>query len=158
MSAPISRALRIARPVGIGLLVFAVDQSTKWWAVSTLSPNHERFLVYPWLGLRLRINSGGTLGILQHHGFLFLMLSAVAMLGFIVLLLIVKFTNTGLLAMGSIIGGGLSTMVDQVRLGGGIDFICIPYFTLNLADIALLIGGLVCIFGPSISPRAPAKV
>ncbi len=138
--------------------MFAVDQSTKWWAVSTLSPNHERFLVHPWLGLRLRINSGGTLGILQHHGLLFLMLSVVAILGLIVLLFIVRFTNIGLLAMGSIIGGGLSTVVDQVRLGGGIDFISIPYFTLNLADVVMLVGGLVCIFGPSICPPGSAKV
>jgi lipoprotein signal peptidase len=141
----------------VAVAVVATDQAAKQFVLSMLQPSQTVPVVSPWLTIRLRLNTGGPLGIWPGHNaeFLIVTIAALVLLAFLVLR--APFTTAGLAGMGGITGGAVSTLLDQIRLGGAVDFLGVSYVTFNLADVGIILGGLVCVLGPSLRTRRANK-
>jgi signal peptidase II len=134
------------------MLVLILDQWTKAWVVTNLSPSYvgpRISLIGDYLILYYIKNSGAAFSLFANSIVLvFLITAAIG----VIIYLYLRNINTGSLwyklIFGLIIGGALSNLIDRVRHGGYVvDFISfnIPQFNFhfaifNLADAAISIG------------------
>jgi signal peptidase II len=155
------------------ILVLVLDQWTKAWVVTNLSPSFigpRISLIGDYLILYYIKNNGAAFSLFANSMVLVLLI-AVA-IGVIVYLYL-RTLNTGSLwyklIFGLIIGGALSNLIDRVRHGGYVvDFISfnIPQFNFhfaifNLADAAISIGVVLLfitlLFGSILKPEEASK-
>lgn len=130
----------------IASVVLALDQASKAWAQSGLTPGREVTVVRGWVWFRLTSNTGATLGLLSGNNLLFLVVTALVVA--IVVIIVVRGFAPGVLsagALGGVAGGATSNLVDRVRLGSVIDFIEVHFWPtdFNLADVAIRFGVVV---------------
>jgi len=141
----------------VSAIVIAVDQLTKFWAVSTLSD--RQFEGPLGSGLRLVYNRGSAFSFGEGFGPVFGVLALVIA---VVLIVIVKEVErpSVVFGLGLIQGGAIGNVIDRLFrdgdgfLGGAvIDFLEIgdwwPVF--NLADAGIVVGGVIVAL---MSPRA----
>jgi signal peptidase II len=127
----------------IALLVLVLDQASKAWARSALTPGHEVTVIPGWLWFRLASNTGATLGLGTGHNELFAALALIIIAAIAVLALRDNVGGVlGIAALGAVAGGALGNLVDRVRLGGVTDFIEVHLWPtdFNLADAAIRLG------------------
>ncbi len=155
------------------ILVLVLDQWTKAWVVTNLSPSYfgpRISLIGDYLLLYYIRNNGAAFSLFA-NSIVLVLLIAVA-IGVIVYLYL-RNVNTGSLwyklIFGLIIGGALSNLIDRVRHGGYVvDFISfnIPQFNFhfaifNLADAAISTGVvllfLTLLFGSILKPEEVSK-
>lgn len=130
------------------LTVIGADQLVKGWAWATLwNPVRTMILVPDWLQLTPVATRGLALELFRDRGLALLLL--------LILAVIISGSWRDLLdaprpikvAIGLIIGGDISNMVDRGSLGYVIDFITLPnvpmFQVFNIADAAITIGGLL---------------
>jgi signal peptidase II len=125
--------------------VVAVDQLTKWWAVSTLD---DRNIDLFWtLRLNLSYNTGMAFG--QGRG-MGPIIGVLAMVIIVALLLSLRRGSSRLIdvSMGLVIGGAAGNLIDRVvrdpgwLRGAVIDFVDFQWFPIfNVADMGITIGG-----------------
>ena len=130
--------------VVIGIVVAAIDQLSKTWAVNALVDGP--IVVIPGaLQFRLTFNTGASFSIFSNQG----PILAVVAIGVIITIMVVLGDASRRLeavALGLVLGGSLGNLIDRVLRGDGlfdggvVDFIDVGVFTNNLADIALFIG------------------
>jgi signal peptidase II len=130
--------------VVVGIVVAAIDQLTKTWAVNTLSDGP--IVVIPGvLDFSLTFNTGASFSILSNQG----PILAVVAIGVIVMIMVVlgdASRRIEAVALGLVLGGSLGNLIDRVFRGDGlfnggvVDFIDVQVFTNNVADIALFVG------------------
>lgn len=133
----------------LAVVVFVLDQSTKWWVGYTFSYG-EVVNVAPVLNFTLVYNTGAAFSFLSDAGgwqrwFLSLLASAIS-LGLIYW--IYQLPKQQLLlpsALGLILGGALGNLVDRLLFGYVVDFIDLYYRNyhwpaFNLADAAICLG------------------
>ncbi len=141
--------LLLAIVIAVGVVV--LDQLTKRWAVSALADG-PIVLVDGWLELDLTFNPGAAFSSLQGIGPL-LAIAAVAVAGWITVLIRRRSTRTGeVVALALILGGAVGNLVDRVTRGDGlldgavVDFIEPSFFpTFNVADAAITIGAVLLV-------------
>ena len=160
----------------IAILVLVLDQWTKAWVVTNLSPLSPSFfgprisLIGDYLTLYYIRNNGAAFSLFANSIVLVLLIAvAIGVIAYLYL----RMLNTGSLwyklIFGLIIGGALSNLIDRVRHGGYVvDFISfnIPQFNFhfaifNLADAAISIGVVLLfvtlLFGSVLKPEEAAK-
>jgi signal peptidase II len=130
--------------VAVGIVVAAIDQLTKTWAVNALADGP--IVVIPnVLDFRLTFNTGDSFSILSDQG----PLLGVVAIGVIIMIMVVlgdASRRIEAVALGLVLGGSLGNLIDRAFRGDGwfdggvVDFIDVQVFTNNLADIALFIG------------------
>ena len=130
--------------VAVGIVVAAIDQLTKTWAVNALADGP--IVVIPnVLDFRLTFNTGASFSILSDQG----PLLGVVAIGVIIMIMVVlgdASRRIEAVALGLVLGGSLGNLIDRAFRGDGwfdggvVDFIDVQVFTNNLADIALFIG------------------
>ena len=138
---PRRRALLIV--AAIALLVALVDQASKTWARSGLTPGHEVTVIPGWLWFRLVSNTGATLGLGTGFNELFAVLALIVIGAIAVLALRGNAGGLpGIAALGAIAGGATGNLIDRIRLGSVTDFIEVHYWPtdFNLADAAIRLG------------------
>lgn len=126
------------------IVIITLDQLTKLLSLSFLRPGTGLEIISGALEFCYVENRGAAFGLLQDHRWIFMSLTAVAivaMLGWIML----KKSGSRLLtvAFTLIIGGGIGNMIDRVFRGFVIDFInvtFIDFYVFNIADCAVVIG------------------
>ncbi len=137
-------------PLLIAAGVLALDQLTKWWAVSTL-PGDPIRLIPGVLWLRYVTNSGGAFGLFPGAGS-FIALGAMAAV--VLIVLVVHRTQGGLeaAAMGLVLGGAVGNLIDRLFRGDGlldgrvVDFIDPEHFpAFNVADSAITVGACLAV-------------
>lgn len=136
----------------ITLLVFALDQLTKYVAVKYLIFQTEVPLT-SFLNFTLLHNSGAAFGFLNNadgwQNVFFITIAIVV--SFIILGMVRRLgahevqTGVGLML---ILGGALGNLLDRLRLGYVIDFIDFHYgswhwYTFNIADTAITVGAVL---------------
>jgi signal peptidase II len=128
---------------GVAVVVVAVDQATKTWAVDRLSrgPIH---VVWK-LDLQLTYNSGAAFSFAQGWG---PVLGAVAVVAVLVMLGAVRRVQSTpiAVALGLVVGGALGNLSDRVlrHHGAVIDFIALHFWpTFNVADSCIVVGGIM---------------
>ena len=140
----------------ISVLVIALDQLSKLWAVSQLSP-HQAVSVVPYFDWYLTYNRGAAFSFLADAGGWqrwFFTLSA-ALVSVIILFWIKKLTvqeKTTAIALCLILGGAIGNLIDRIQLGYVIDYIQIwlgsyPWPAFNIADGAISVGAVILIIG-----------
>ena len=147
--------------VAVALAAVVADQVTKHIVTSTLSLDESEHVIGP-LSIHHVENSGIAFGLFSSATAVVTVVTAAA-----VLWMIVYFARSGSrhpvlpAALGLLIGGSLSNLVDRIRLHHVTDFIDLRWWpAFNLADsfivvgVAILLGAMVA---ADRSPRPPRR-
>lgn len=130
--------------------IVALDQITKYLAVTHLKGQGDYRLWEEVLHFRYHENTGAAFGMLQNHRWVFLFVSTIAILAIFGYLWFAE-KKAPLLNLGlaMVAGGGIGNMIDRVANGYVVDFIyaiCIDFAIFNVADSFVCIGaGLICL-------------
>lgn len=126
-----------------------LDQITKWLAVLFLKEIDTLPLIKNVLHLTYLENTGAAFGILKNNRWIFLVVSAVAIVALLFYLAKFRPKNKWLLVgLSFIVGGGIGNMIDRLLLGYVIDFIdfrLINFAVFNVADAFVCIGAVLVI-------------
>ncbi|MFW6163952.1 MAG: signal peptidase II [Planctomycetota bacterium] len=131
-------------PAVTGLIA---DLVSKQVVFNALARGGRLALLGPWLVLRLQKNRGGVFGIFQGKGFIFVILTAVA-LGFVAWMVCKAGAGQRRLhfALGLVTAGALGNLCDRLFLGYVRDFIyieAINYPAFNLADACICVAAVL---------------
>jgi signal peptidase II len=135
----------------VAVLVLAVDQLTKWWALVALDDGPID-LVWT-LRLNLTFNTGSAFSIGAGRGGLIAVL-AVVIVGAMVWLGRAVTSVAGAVALGAVLGGALGNLADRAfRAGDGgvlggavVDFVDLGWWPVfNVADAAIVVGGVALV-------------
>lgn len=137
--------------LALTMVTIFIDQITKLLAVKYLKGNGPYHIIHDFFSLYYVENKGAAFGILQERRTLFLILTAVIIVG--ILLFIYKNYNKMSIvlkiALGLLLGGAIGNLIDRVRFGYVIDFLSFklinrysfPVF--NFADIFIVISTML---------------
>ena len=147
MTAGAARAASRGRPrwpifIGLAVIVLVLDQLSKAWLVSLLSPGESVQVIGDVVRLIHSKNSGALFGLFRDQALFFAILS-VGVVGAIVWFHHSSGRNTLLsIALGLLLGGALGNMADRFRIGYVVDFVdvgigSLRFYTFNIADSAI---------------------
>jgi signal peptidase II len=128
--------------IAIAATVVVLDQLTKAWLVSFLSPGEGVQVVGDFVRLIHSRNTGALFGMFRDQALFFAIIS-VGVVGAIVWFHHTSGRNTLLsVALGLLLGGALGNMADRFRIGYVVDFVDIGigslrFYTFNIADSAI---------------------
>lgn len=133
-------------PAVTGLIADLASKSLVFASLSQI-PGQRQALLGSWLVLHLRRNRGGVFGIFQGKGFIFVLLTAVA-LGFVAWMVRKAGQEQRRLhfALGLVTAGALGNLCDRLLLGYVRDFIyieAINYPAFNLADACICVAAVL---------------
>ena len=147
--------------IGLGavaLAAIAADQLTKLIVSSTLELGDEVEVVGP-LSIHHVQNSGIAFGLFSTATSMVIALTAIA-----VTWMVVFFARSGgrhpilPVALGLLLGGSLSNLIDRIRLGHVTDFLDFRFWpAFNLADIFIVAGVAVLIGALLLADREPPR-
>ena len=137
------------------------QQMPPWW------------LIEPYVGIETSVNQGALFGMGQGQGWLFAILSIIALIGICIWLFVFKAAESRwlLVAMGQVTGGIIGNLYDRLAIpdmpgeyrGGVRDWILFKYQdyiwpNFNIADSLLVIGAVMLAFHSLfLSPTEPKK-
>lgn len=134
--------------LGVGALIFALDQLSKYLIVTQLQygetwsflPQLERLFKFTFI-----INTGAAFGMFPELGNVFTLI-AIVVIGGIVFLH--RYLPTDIVwvrvSLGLQLGGALGNLLDRLMRGYVVDFVSIGFWPIfNLADLAIVTGVLV---------------
>jgi signal peptidase II len=143
-----------ATAYGFALLVFLIDQATKFFVTGPLGIDQlgDQMTLLPFFDLTFVQNKGISLGLLHADGdagrWLLVAMTAAIAVG--VAYWIRKEEARGdQLALAMVLGGALGNIVDRVRFGYVVDFADLhfgtwrPFLVFNVADAAISIGVVI---------------
>jgi signal peptidase II len=165
VTAPLSTAAR-GRHVGarvmlpVALLVVVLDQLTKWWALERLSRGRTIDLFWT-LRFNLVRNAGAAFSTGRGLG------PVLGVLAVIVVIVLVRYGRMAAsvptaVGLGLVLGGAVGNLTDRAfRSGGGgflgghvVDFVDLQWWPVfNLADSAIVVGGLLLAFTFATAPE-----
>jgi signal peptidase II len=123
--------------LAIAMLVSVVDQATK---------AHASGLRLLAVQGRVVANQYGMAGILVLDRLPMIILASALLLAMVVVgPRILARGKVSAVGLGLLVGGSLGNLIDRIWLGHVRDFIWIPAFVINLADVALIAGALVVV-------------
>lgn len=140
--------------LALALLIFAVDQWSKWWVTGPLGINQigDYREILPFFDLRYVRNYGVSLGMFEATS-PEMRWALVAVTGFIALIVTVWMLRerswSEILGLSLILGGALGNIRDRYRDGFVTDFADLhigefrPFMIFNVADAAITIGVLI---------------
>lgn len=145
---------RLSSLLGIAAVVIALDQLTKWVALTNLM-RHAEIAVAPFLNFTLVYNRGAAFGFLNDAaGWQNLFFIGVALVACVVIIFLLYRLEPvqGMVALGLtlILGGAVGNLIDRVLHGHVVDFIDVYYGSwhwpaFNIADSAITIGAVLLI-------------
>ena len=169
MTARLSTANRGRRPIGVrvmvpvAIIVVVLDQLTKWWALERLSDDRVIDLFWT-LRFNLVRNAGAAFSTGRGLG------PVLGVGAVVVVILLVHYgrmvaTLPTAIGLGLVLGGALGNLSDRAfRSGGGgflgghvVDFVDLQWWPVfNVADAAIVVGGLLLAFTFATMPEEPA--
>lgn len=151
---------RLALALSLG--VVALDQLSKHWALTHLSPGRAEAFWPGLLQLQLVRNTGAAFSLFTGLPWLLGVVSLVVSVG--VLLWILRRPSRGpweSLALGFLLGGALGNGLDRWRLGAVVDFLAlepISFPVFNLADVAINLAVLCYLLHLSLGRRSTGEL
>src|SRR5688500_10666666 len=138
----------------VALLVFAVDQLTKWIVVGPLGIDQigEQRWVLPFFNLTFTQNLGISLGYFEARSATgqWILIAVTGAIAIGVAYWIGREKQRGdQLALGMVLGGAIGNILDRVRFGYVVDFADLhfgtfrPFLVFNVADAAISIGVVI---------------
>lgn len=141
-----------SRVFAIALVVIAVDQLTKVWAVSRLEVGPDIKVIGDFFKLSFTRNPGASFSFATGTTWLFTVIATA------VAVAIVRTTKTlthpvWAMCLGALLGGALGNLLDRLFRSPGhlqghvVDFIRFPHFPLfNIADCAIVTSAMVMVY------------
>ena len=121
-------------------VVVAIDQITKWWALSSLEPR-EHVNVFFGIDLTRVKNTGVAFGALSDSGVIVMIAVTAALLGLLVYFVANVSKPMLWLPVGRVLGGALGNLADRARIDGVTDFIDpVLWPAFNIADMCIVLG------------------
>lgn len=153
----------------VSLTIYALDQATKWWTISAYDRGHlPRTVIEGYFDLVYWQNTGAAFSIGDGNNKLFIVLSIVALIGFIWAWVRGVFKDTpSRWGVALLIGGILGNVTDRIIHGHVVDFLLVnlhvkfadPWPAFNVADSAICTAvGLFIIASFLPQPEEKAKV
>lgn len=151
----------------IALVVFLLDQASKWLAAGPLAlPQRMLVELLPVFDLRFVRNYGVSMGFLvagsdTERWLLVLMTGAIA--GFVAWWIWRERARPDAVALGLVLGGAMGNILDRVRLGYVFDFLDLhfggwhPFLVFNVADAAITSGVAVLLLRALFAKPRPAQ-
>jgi len=136
--------------------VVAIDQLTKWWAVTRLAsgPIH----VIGTLDLELSRNTGVSFSLFQGKSFVLIPIAVVLVAGLATMAWHAPSAGRAAL-LGLILGGAVGNLCDRLFRddhGAVVDFIALHFWpTFNVADASIVVGCLLLLVSLIRGPRPP---
>jgi len=129
----------------IVLSIIAIDQLTKYFVISYLTPS-DSIEIFPFLHLVIVRNTGAAFGMFRNFGSTFFVGISVLAVIFIVYLLIKSSYN--FIGLSLVLGGAIGNLIDRILYGKVVDFIDFSigkfhWYTFNVADSSLTVGIIV---------------
>ena len=135
-------------PLGIGILVFIIDQLVKHLVVSTMHLGQSLPVIKGIFHITYVLNPGAAFGMLEHQRWFFILVALAAVLlgaAFYKKLQQESFLMRS--GSGLLLGGAVGNLADRIQSGLVVDFLDFriwPVF--NIADIAICAGAGILIF------------
>ncbi len=135
-------------PLGIGILVFIIDQLVKHLVVSTMHLGQSFPVIKGIFHITYVLNPGAAFGMLEHQRWFFILVALAAVLlgaAFYKKLQQESFLMRS--GAGLLLGGAVGNLADRIQSGLVVDFLDFriwPVF--NIADIAICAGAGILIF------------
>ncbi len=136
----------------LSVLFTALDQASKYWAVSALMP-YQPEAVFPMLNLTLAYNSGAAFSFLSGagdwHRWFFTAFSGIMSIVLVVWMVrLPQRARMQLTAVSLILAGALGNLIDRISFGHVIDFIDVYYShyhwpVFNVADSVICMGAFL---------------
>lgn len=164
-SADLTPRRNLGALASVAAVVILVDQLTKWWAVDVLGDGDIVDLVWTFR-LRLVRNDGAAFG-LGTGLTIFITLAAIVISIAVVVVAWRSPRRSVAATLGFVLGGAIGNVIDRiVRSGDGplrgavIDFFDLQWWPVfNVADMAIVLGGIALVFmmsgEPDDEPAAP---
>ena len=135
-------------PLGIGILVFVIDQLVKHLVVSTMHLGQSFPVIKGIFHITYVLNPGAAFGMLEHQRWFFIVVAlATVLLG---VFFYRKLQQESILmrsGAGLLLGGAVGNLADRIQSGLVVDFLDFrvwPVF--NIADIAICAGAGILIY------------
>lgn len=135
-------------PLGIGILVFILDQLVKHAVLVSMHLGESIPIIKDVFHITFVLNPGAAFGMLEHQRWIFI---AVALLVVVLALVFYKHIQRESLitriGAGLLLGGALGNLLDRIQSGLVVDFLDFriwPVF--NIADIAICVGAAMLIW------------
>lgn len=135
-------------PLGIGILVFVIDQLVKHLVVSTMHLGQSFPVIKGIFHITYVLNPGAAFGMLEHQRWFFIVVALAAVLLGVVFYK--KLQQESILmrsGAGLLLGGAVGNLADRIQSGLVVDFLDFrvwPVF--NIADIAICAGAGILIY------------
>ncbi len=137
--------LKPDRALATAIVVLVLDQLTKWWAFSAITPGETKKLL-PGVDLGRTMNDGIAFGAFAGRPWIVYSLMGVALCVLIWFYLRHRARGGLWLATGLLLGGAVGNAVDRLSLGYVRDFIELPRFpSFNIADVAITLGVVILV-------------
>ncbi len=162
---PVTFLRKFSVPLVSAILLGAVDQATKIWAVRNLPLFELREIVPGLFGLVHVRNTGVAFSLLSNldprwvHPLLILvtLLAMGAVLAYIAYL---PCRGAAPVGLGLILGGAIGNLIDRARLGFVVDFLDLYWRnhhwpTFNVADVGITVGVVLLMIDMVVSPKEP---
>lgn len=131
-------------------LAVALDQISKYAATQFLQGKPSVVVIDGAFSLTYATNRGAAFSMLSDHRWVFLSLSAIAIVAILVVIWIFRRAHALFgVALGMILGGGVGNMIDRVAQGEVVDFIHVTFIDFpifNVADCFITIGCVFALF------------
>lgn len=135
-------------PLGIGILVFIIDQLVKHLVVSTMHLGQSLPVIKGIFHITYVLNPGAAFGMLEHQRWFFILVALAAVL--LGAAFYKKLQQESFLMRSGaelLLGGAVGNLADRIQSGLVVDFLDFriwPVF--NIADIAICAGAGILIF------------
>lgn len=163
--------MNVTRGIGllVALLVFLIDQGTKYYVTGPLGLWYEgaSVTVLPFFDIRYVQNTGVSLGLMKAETELIrwgLVALTAAIAAGVVWWMWRERKLPDVAALGLVLGGAVGNILDRTRLGFVVDFADLhfgqwrPFLVFNVADAAITIGVLILLFRALfVRDKAPAQ-
>ena len=149
-----------------GIILIAVDQVIKHWAVEVLKPvkimDFIRFGDFEVLGLKYTENTGAAFS--SFSGARWFLVGFTLIMLVVLFVFVVKYKNKNLFFLIStvmIMSGGVGNLIDRIRQGYVVDYLDVKFFNFavfNFADVCVVLGAVFAlIFIFFIEPKTASK-
>lgn len=131
--------------LGLAVIVFALDQATKFLVVQNI-PLYESWSLFPNLARLFRFtfitNTGAAFGMFPQLGGVFMVVAIVVIAAIVIFYHHLPTANVWVrVSLGMQLGGALGNLVDRITRGYVVDFVDIGFWPIfNLADLSIVLG------------------
>jgi len=163
---PVTLVRKFPVPIVSALLLGAVDQASKVWAVRVLPLYEPREIVQGVFGLVHVRNTGvafSMLSSLDHRWVhpLLILATVLAMGAVLAYIAYLPCRGAAPVGLGLILGGAIGNLIDRARLGYVVDFLDMYWRghhwpTFNVADVGISIGVVLLLIDMAFTPKESA--